>query len=218
MNQLMRSLTIGLAATCVSLAALPVQAQRMSGEEVISALRNGGYVLVMRQAPASLEAARIGGRGGGFGFGGGGRGGGARGGGQAPEPTEAALERQSIEMLTGMRYAIWQFRIPIGAIYASPTRRTRQQAEEIPFAEITLVDDLGPDGANSGWLADKLTGMPMAGSNTIIVTHSENIENDLDVGSVGEGETLIVRPGDEPAVVGRLGLREWSVLAIELGS
>ncbi|HEY5665745.1 MAG TPA: hypothetical protein VIV64_03415 [Gammaproteobacteria bacterium] len=214
MNQTTRSLAIGLTATILGAAATPAAAQRMSGQEAISALQNGGYVLVMREAPASLEAARSSGRGGGFGFGGGGR----RGGGApAPEPTEEALEPMSAAMLTGMRHAIWTFDIRVGAIYTSPTRRTREHAEEVPFVEITVVDELSLDEADSGWLAGKLAETPTDDSNTIIVTHSPNIENDLGIGNVGLGETLIVRPGAEPEVVGRLGLREWSVLAIELG-
>jgi hypothetical protein len=219
MNVVTRFLPIGLAAILLGLATHPAAAQRLSREDAIRALQSGGYVLVMRHAPASLEAARGGGGGrGGFGGGsgfGGGRGGG---GGPAPEPTEEALEQQSIEMLTGMRYAIWHFRIPVTAIYASPARSTREQAQEIPFAAIRSVDDLSLDAADSGWLAGKLTETPMAGGNTIIVTHSPNIANDLGIGNVAFGETLIVQPGNEPAVVGRIGLREWSVLAIELGS
>jgi hypothetical protein len=219
MNKQNGSIRIGLAIALVGLAAQSAQAQRLSGEEMIGALQEGGYVLVMRHGPASLDAARGGGGGGGGGFGGGGGGGGFGGGGggdrQAPEPTEEALEQEAIALLTGMRHAIWTFEIPIEAIYSSPARRAREHAEEIPFAEIQFVDELGLDAADSGWLADKLTEATMAGSNALIVTHSPNISNDLGM-SVDEGETLIVRPGDDPAVVGRLGLREWSVLAIEL--
>jgi len=215
MNDRPRSLGIALAATVLGLLSLPATAQRLSGEQVIDALTDGGYVLVMRHAPASLEAARSGARGGGgFGFGGGG--GRRGGGGPPPEPTEEALEPASIQMLTGMRHAIWHFGIPVDAIYTSPTRRTTEHANEIPFAAIAVVDELALEGANSGWLAGKLTEAPMAGSNTIIVTHSANIANDLGI-DAAEGETLIVRPGQNPTVVGRLGLREWSVLAIELG-
>jgi hypothetical protein len=216
MKTLIHSIRIGLAIAAVGLAAQSAQAQRMSGEEIVSALQQGGYVLVMRHGTASLDAARGGrGGGGGFGFGGGG-GRGGPGGGQAPEPIEEALTPEAVQMLTGMRHAIWAFEIPIGAIYASPARRTREHAEEVPFAEITLVDELGLEAAGSGWLGDKLTEAPMAGTNTLIVTHSTNIANDLGMPEVAEGETLIVRPGNEPTVVGRLGLREWSVLAVEL--
>ena len=214
MKPLKPSLPIGLALTLLVAIAQPASAQRLSGAQAIDALADGGYVLVMRHAPASLQAAGGGGRGGGFGFGGGGRGG--RGGGAPQAPAEETLEQSSIELLTGMRHAIWYFKIPVGAIYTSPTRRTTQHAEEIPFAEITIVDDLDSEAAGSGWLARKLTEAPMAGSNSIIVTHGPNIQADLDI-AVAEGETLIVRPGANPEVVGRLGLREWSVLAIELG-
>lgn len=208
---------IGLAISILGLAAQSAQAQRLSGEDLISALQEGGYVLVMRHGPASIDAARGGrGGGGGFGFGGGGGRGGRGGGGAAPEPTEEALEQESIQMLTGMRHAIWTFDIPIGAVYASPARRTVQHAEELPFADIMVVDELGLESAGSGWLADKLAEATMAGTNTVIVTHSTNIQNDLGLPNVSEGETLVVRPGDDPTVVARLGLREWSVLAVEL--
>jgi hypothetical protein len=215
MKNLIHSIRIGLAIAAVGLAAQSAQAQRMSGEEIVSALQQGGYVLVMRHGSSSLDAAR-GGRGGGGGFGGGGGGRGGRGGAPAPEPTEEALEPEAVQLLTGMRHAIWAFEIPIGAIYSSPARRTREHAEELPFAEIMLVDELGLEAAGSGWLGDRLTEAPMAGTNTLIVTHSTNIANDLGMSEVAEGETLIVRPGNEPVVVGRLGLREWSVLAVEL--
>lgn len=216
MNQLSSSIRIGLAVALAGLAAQSAQAQRLSGEEVIDALQQGGYVLVMRHGPASLDAARGGQGGGGGGFGGGGGGRGGPRGGPPPEPTEEALEPEAVQMLTGMRHAIWAFDIPIGAVYSSPTRRAREHAEELPFAEIMLVDELGLDAADSAWLRDKLTEAPMAGTNTLIVTHSTNIANDLGMSEVSEGEALVVRPGDDPTVVGRLGLREWSVLAIEL--
>lgn len=192
----------------------------MSGEETIDALEDGGYVILMRQAPASLDAARerdARGRGG-FGFGGGGgRGRGGRGGPPPPEPTEPALEQSSIEMLTGMRYAIWHFHIPVGHIYASPTRPAREHAQEIPFADITQVDELGPDNSGSGWLAAKLREMPMTGTNTIIVTDAPNIESAVGMNAVAEGDALIVHPGDNPQVVGRLSLKDWSVLATQSG-
>lgn len=216
MDKLRRSLRIGLAVAFLGLAVTPAHAQRLSGEEIIDALQDGGYVVVMRHAPASLEAARNRADGGGRGGFGGGRGG--RGGAPPPEPTEEALEQSSIEMLTGMRYAIWHFQIPVGAIYASPTRRAREHAEEIPFVDIEIVDQLAGEAAGSGWLAGRLRQAPMQGSNTIVVTHSPNIRSDVGIDAVAEGEALIVRPGANPEVVGRLTLREWSVLATESSS
>ena len=207
----------GLTAALVAMIATPVAAQRLSGEDLIDALQQGGHVIVMRHAPASLDAARSGGGGGGGGFGGGGRGGFGGGGGAPPEPTEEALEPSSIEILTGARHTFWHFRLPVGAVYTAPARKTRQQADQLPFAEITEVDELDADAAGSGWLAGALAQMPDTGTNTLIVTHAENISADLGL-SAAPGETLIVRPGNDPTVIGRVGLREWSVLAMELAN
>lgn len=212
MKALTGSLRFGLSVAVLGLLAEPSMAQRLQGEALIAALREGGNVLVMRQAPASLEAARSSrGGGGGFGGGGGRRGGG--GGAAAPEPTEEALETTSRQLLTGMRHAVWTFDIPVAAIYAGPALATRQHAEEIPFVGVTVVDELG---GGPGWLEGKLAEPAMAHSNTIVVTSEANIRSALGL-EVGAGETLVVRPGAEPEVVGRLTLRDWSVLAVELG-
>ena len=231
MKTLTRSLGAGLAvAAC--LVALQAQAQapqaapaqqRLSNEDAIRELQEGGYVLVMRHAEAAVPTG--GGPGGRGGFGGGGGGGGRGGppgggpGGGGPgadTDREEELTQDSINLLIGARHAFWHFGIPVGEIYASPTRRTVQHAEEVPFAAITVVDELRGDAPNSAWLQAKLREAPMAGTNTIVVTHSGQIARALDMANVAEGETLVVRPGPMPAVVARLGLRDWSVLAIEL--
>jgi len=230
MNKLTRSLGIGAAIGMACLVAQTAQAQRMAGEELIRALQDGGYLIVMNQAHAEVPAAGGGGggrggrggfgggRGGGGGGGGGGFGGGrggGGGGGRGGEP-QPQLTSESSNMLIGARHAIWHFKIPVDAVYTSPAGPATQHAEEVPFAEIMEVADLAEDAAGSGWLAAKAREMPMAGGNTIIVTHAPNIASDLDMENVADGETIVVRPGANPTVVGRLGLREWSVLAIEL--
>lgn len=237
MHRLSKCLGAGLACAALGLLAQGASAQeRISGEALIRALQEGGYVLVMRHAPAAVPSAPAGGGrggfgggrgGGGFGGGGGGRGGdgGGRGAGgpggggaaaAAPPPREEELTQDSLNLLIGARHAFWHFRIPVAAIYTSPARRTAQHAEELPFADITEVAELRDDAAGSGWLAARLREPAMAGSNTLVVTHMPNIARDLDMPNVEEGETLVVRPGASPAVIGRLGLRDWSVLAIEL--
>jgi len=217
MIQLSRSLSFGAAMAALGLIGQNAMAQRLSGEEAIRALQDGGYIIVMSQAPAEVPTPGAGGRGGrgGFGaFGGGGRGG--RGGDAPAGDPVPMLTSDSENLLIGTRHAIWHFRIPVAAVYTSPARAAVQQAGEVPFAEIAEVAGLAENAADSGWLAAKAMEAPMAGSNAIVVTHPANIEEDLGVTSVGDGETFIVRPGPEPQVVGRMGLREWSVLAIEL--
>jgi hypothetical protein len=213
MNQLTRSLAIGASLAVLGLVGPAAQAQRLSGEQLIRALQDGGYVIVMSQAHAEIPAAGGGGGRGGFG-GGGGRGG--RGGAAPAADPVPTLTPDSENQMIGMRHAIWHFQIPVDAVYTSPTRAAAQQAGEVPFAEVAEVAGLAENSADSGWLAAKVSEAPMDGSNAIVVTHAANIASDLGVSNVAEGETLIVRPGQEPTVVGRVGLREWSVLAIEL--
>jgi hypothetical protein len=257
MKKLTQSLGIGATLAAFGLLAQPAEAQgRLSGENLMRALQEGGYVLVMRHAPAAVPTAPAGGgRGGrgGFGGGGGGRGGGGGGGAPGagappgtgapgggapaaaggppgagapggaapanaapPAPREEELTADSLNMLIGVRHAFWYFKIPVEAIHASPARRTMQHAGEVPFAAITEVPDLAIDGAGSGWLAAHLEEPTSRGETRIVVTHSPNIANDLDISNAAEGETFVVSPGADPAVVGRIGLREWSELAIEL--
>jgi hypothetical protein len=232
MKKVSHSFAIGATLAAIGLLAQPAAAQnRLSGEALIRALQEGGYVLVMRHAPAAVPTTPVGGGGrggrggGGGGFGGGGGrgapGGGVPGGGAPadaapPAPREEELTPDSLNMLIGARHAFWYFNIPVEAVYTSPARRTHQHAEEVPFATVTDIPELGLDAAGSGWLAANLKEAPSAGENRIVVTHSTNIANDLDLPNVAEGETLVVRPGAEPAVVGRIALREWSTLAIEL--
>jgi hypothetical protein len=223
MIQLTRSLTIGVAIAALGLAGQSVQAQRMSGEQAIRALQDGGYLIVMSQAHAEVPTPGAGGRGGGRGgFGGGGGGGrgggggGARGGGAPAGDPVPQLTTDSENLLIGARHAIWHFKIPVAAVYSSPARAAVQHAGEVPFAEVAEVAGLAEGSADSGWLAAKLLEPPMAGANAIVVTHPANIQGDLGVGNVGDGETFVVRPGPSPEVLARFGLREWSVLAIEL--
>ena len=234
MQKLTHALGIGTALAALGLLAQASTAQeRLGGEALIRALQEGGYVLVMRHAPAAVPTAPAGGgRGGGFGGGGRGGGGGGPPGGGAPQagrggapggaptanaaPREEELTPDSINLMIGERHAFWYFKIPVEAIYASPARRTMQHAGEVPFAAITSVPELAIDGASSGWLAAKLKEPTAKAKNRIIVTHSPNIASDLGMDNVAEGETLVVRPGPQPAVIGRIGLREWSELAISL--
>lgn len=208
-----RSLAAVATAAALGLLGEAALAQRLSGEESIRALQDGGYVIVMNEAPTEMRQPGRGGGRGGFG-GGGGRGGfGGGGGGGEPVPM---LTTDAENMLIGARHAIWYLEIPIAAVYTSPAGPASAQAGEVPFAEIAEVAGLAEGSADSGWLAAKLMEAPMDGSNAIVVTHAANIAAAVGVDNLDAGDTLIVRPGDEPTVVGRLGLREWSVLAIEL--
>jgi hypothetical protein len=215
MTRLTSSQALGGFVAAFGMLGQPALAQTQSGEDLIRTLQSGGYVLVMNQAPAAMPepgSAGRDGRGGGFGGGGGGRGGR----GAPPGDPVPMLTSEAEAMLVGTRHAIWYFRIPIDAVYTSPVPAAAQHAGEVPFTEVAQVAGLADSSADSGWLEARLSEPAMGGNNAIIVTHAPNIESALGIDDIAAGETVVVRPGDDYEVVGRLGLRQWSVLAIEL--
>lgn len=183
-------------------------AQQLTGEPLIEALQAGGYVIVMRHASAALP--EPGGRPGL---------GGRRGDAPDPDP-EPVLTEEGLGMVTGMKYAFREFKIPVGDVLTSPTERTRQQARYFGFGEMIVVDELGnegmqPDTERAAWLAAKAAERPPAGTNTVIITHAPNIIGAFGVSSIDEGEALILRPdGDRATIVGRVPIAEWARLAV----
>jgi phosphohistidine phosphatase SixA len=189
------------------------QAQQLSGQALVDALREGGYVIVQRHASASIPPAR-GGRGG---FGGG-RGGGARGGPDGGD-REPQLDDNGIAMVTGMRYAFRTLKIPVGDVLTSPTQRAQQHARHFGFGNVHVVEELGTDAmqsdpARSEWLRKRAAQAPPAGTNTVIITHGPNITGAFGISEIAEGEALIIRPGNRATIVGRLPIEEWSKLAV----
>lgn len=218
MKKIAGTLRLGVAFLTVAalgwLMAVPGQAQELSGQALVDALRGGGYVLVMRHASASVPQGR-GGFGGRGGPPGGGRGGPPGGGDREPE-----LDDAGVAMVTGMRFAFRELKIPVGDLLTSPTLRTQQEARQFGFGDVHVMDELGTeamqsDPARSAWLAAKAAESPRPGTNTVIITHGPNITGAFHIGSIEVGETLIVRPGSNGAtVVGRVPIAEWSKLAI----
>lgn len=212
MKSLTKTFGFGVAvlmvATLTCALASAARAQSLSGDALIDALRGGGYVLVMRHANAAVPERR----GPGFG-GGGGRGGGGDG---DPEPE---LTQMGLGLVTGMRYAFRELGIPVGDTLTSPTLRTRQHAQHFGFGDLQIVEELGndsmeSDSARSAWLAAKAAESPRPGTNTVIVTHGPNITGAFGLASVAEGETIVIKPGPTPTVVGRVPIEEWSKMAV----
>lgn len=216
MHRLTRTFATAGAAAALGLISQPAPAQQLAGEDLIRELQSGGYILVMNTAPSAIPEPGAQGQGGRGGFGGGRGGrGGPPGGTPAGDPVPQ-LTAEAEAMLVGTRHAIWHFRIPIGAVLASPVPAATQHAGEVPFVDVAQVAGLGDTSADSGWLEARLSAVPTHGKNEIVVTHAPNIESALGIVDINEGETVIVRPGDNHEVVGRMSLRQWSVLAIDL--
>jgi phosphohistidine phosphatase SixA len=184
-------------------------AQTLSGTELIGALRQGGYVLVMRHttSPATRPDATT------------------------AAPGNTRLERQLNEnghkTAKAMGQALRALGVSIGEVLSSPTFRTRETVEYAAFGTPKLFNELG-DGSqgyevssfkdNNRFLQEQSARIPQPGTITIIVTHLPNMEYAFGEGAtdIEEGEAILFRPdGRFGAQVRRIKIDEWPRLAPE---
>lgn len=183
------------------------QAASLSGRGLVDALRQGGYVLVMRHAsaPAALPTAAT------------------------AHAGNARLERQLSEAgtrgATEMGRAVRALGVPIGRVWSSPTFRARQTAVALALGTADVVESLGEGDAS---MQDPTPGLvralvahaseaPARGTNTVLITHSPNVGGAFPDQKPGlaEGEVVVTRPDGRggTAVVGRIKIDEWPALA-----
>jgi len=190
----------------VLLVAHPAHAQTLSGDALVRALRQGGYVLVMRhassprEAPAKAEA----------------------------RPDNVNAERQLDETgrttATAMGDAIRALRIPVGEVLISPTYRARETARLAGLSNPQPRTELGDGGQSmrgaasdqATWLKNKATEFPR-GTNTILVTHFPNMSAAFPQWTAGlaDGETLVLGSDGHGGVtlVARITIEQWPQLA-----
>jgi len=184
-------------------------AQSLSGGDLVAALRQGGYVIVMRHAtspqisPDANKAA----------------------------PGNAGLERQLDEnghkTAHAMGEALRALQIPIGDVLSSPTFRTRETVNELAFPNPKLFNELGDGskgyeisrGTDGPFLRARSVEIPRAGTNTIIITHLPNVQSAFGAARAGgfeEGEVMVLRPdGGSRELVARVKIEEWPRLAAQ---
>lgn len=182
-------------------------AEMLSGTELVSALRQGGHVLLMRHASSPRKPP----------------------GPETANPENKDLERQLDEAgqagARAMGTAVRALKIPIGDVLSSPTYRALETVRYAALGEAKTMAELSDGGrsmqpdaveAKSAWLRSKAAERPRAGTNTLIVTHQPNI-----VGAFGkewsdlaDGETLVIRPNGqkESEVIGRVKIDQWPSL------
>jgi phosphohistidine phosphatase SixA len=169
----------------------------------VNALRQGGYVLVMRHASSPQTPPTA----------------------AAAEPGNTRLERQLDDAgrssARAMGAAIKALGIPIGQVWSSPTYRARETARLAGLPAPTLADELGDAGQSmqatsatqSGWLRAKAAESPRAGTDSILVTHSPNIKAAFgqDAAGLSDGETLVFHPDGKGGedLIGRIKIEEW---------
>lgn len=182
-------------------------AQPLTGPALVQALRQGGYVLLMRHAhaPTALpDAAHA-----------------APGNTHRERQLDAAGRASAVKMGAALR----ALRIPIGTVLSSPTYRARETLRLAGFPNPKTAVQLGDGGASmspaavaawASWLKMTVAKRPRAGTDTLIVTHTPNIASAFPAAAKGmtDGEALVLHPGGRTAkVVAHVTIDTWPKLA-----
>jgi phosphohistidine phosphatase SixA len=189
-------------ALIVALSMQVASAQELSGVALLKALRAGGCTLVMRHAssPAALPDANT------------------------ADPDNTKHERQLDEVgrsdANAIGTAIRSLHIPIGAVLSSPTYRARETMRIASVGTPTITQELdegtlAPNDVKAIWLKNKVAEARRAKNNTLLVTHSPNINGaftDLTPG-VAQGEMLVFRVAKGKAkMIARVKPSDWTKL------
>jgi phosphohistidine phosphatase SixA len=196
----MRTLVVGM-----TLLAGAVHSQTLQGEALVKALRQGGYVIVMRHASSPREAPNP----------------------QAANADNVNRERQldaeGRASATAMGKALHDLKIPIGEVLTSPTYRALETIRYAKLGDPKPFAELGDNGqsmqggtqAQAAWLQKRVTQFP-AGTNTILVTHFPNLTGAFPqmAAGVADGEALVFGPDGKggAALVARVKIEEWPTL------
>ncbi len=179
------------------------QAQPLAGPGLGAALRQGGYVLVVRHTHAPTQPPSS----------------------AAAEPGNLALERQ-LDALGRQEAATFgqgvrDLGLPVGEVMSSPAFRAVQTVQHAGLPAPRTVEPLGDGGhsmsgigADSAlWLRRAAATPPRPGADTILVTHQPNIAAAFSLTDVAEGEALVFKPGGEtPELVARIKPADWPAL------
>ena len=172
-------------------------AQNLSGEALVKALRQGGYVIVMRHASSPREVPDK----------------------QTANPDNTKPERQldaeGRSTATAFGRALRDLKIPIGEVLVSPTYRAMETVRLAKLNDPKPQQELGDNGqsmqggteAQAAWLKKAITQSP-SGKNTILITHLPNIRDAFPqlTPAPADGEALVFGPN---GIVGRIKIEEW---------
>jgi phosphohistidine phosphatase SixA len=172
-------------------------AQQLQGDALVKALRQGGYVIVMRHASSPRDVPDK----------------------AAANPDNVKPERQldpeGRASATAMGKALRDLKIPIGAVLTSPTYRALETIRYGQFGNPQTFPELGDNGqsmsggteAQATWLRKKVTELPK-GTNTIIVTHMPNMSRAFpeSTANLADGEAVIF---GKSGVVARVKIEDW---------
>jgi len=197
-----------IAAAAVCLGANAASAQSLHDGALITALRQGGYVIAMRHPSSPFTAPDK----------------------AQADPANTKLERQlddkGRQTAQEMGEAFRKLRIPVGQIFTSPTYRAREAVRLTGLGAAQSVAQLdegargmqgNADKAQSDWLNRTVATAPPAATNTLLVTHTPNLTGAFGAlaKDVAAGEALIFHPNGtaQPELVARVKIEEWPQLA-----
>jgi len=174
--------------------------QQLQGDALVKALQQGGYVIVMRHASSPREVPDK----------------------QTANPDnvkpERQLDQEGRSTATAMGKALRDLKIPIGAVFTSPTYPALETIRYARFDNPKPVPALGDNSQSmqggteeqAAWLKKMVTEYPN-GTNTLLVTHSPNISLAFPEAAmnIAEGEALVFGPA---GVLARIKIEEWKRL------
>lgn len=176
-----------------------------TAKALVSALRAGGYVILMRHASSCFPLP-----------------------GTAAHADNLKRERQldesGREAARLMGGALRSLKIPVGQVLSSPTYRALETLRLAQLGPAQTYTELGAAGESKqddhsldrvGWLRARAGMQPPSGTNTLIVTHHPNLTYTFPQDrALDDGEALILRPDGHGGVtlVARVQIHEWAQL------
>jgi phosphohistidine phosphatase SixA len=189
--------------TCLAALTGVARGQTLQGEALVKALRQGGFVIVMRHASSPREVPDK----------------------QTVNPDNIKPERQldaeGRASAISMGKALRDLKIPIGEVLSSPTYRALETVKYAQLGKAQTFPELGDNGrsmqggteAQAAWLRKRVTQFPR-GSNTVIVTHAPNLTGAFPQAAQGveDGEALIFGPDGKggATLVARVKIGDWA--------
>jgi phosphohistidine phosphatase SixA len=176
----------------------------LTGSMLMSALRQGGYVIVMRHASSPHEAPSK----------------------ESAEPGNVKLQRQldatgRVDAIA-MGKALKELKVPIHHVLTSPAYRALETARLARLPNPQPYEELGDhghsmqsvSGSDAAWLRKRVTTRGRGA--TFIVTHEPNISRAFpEITGVAAGEALVFRPDGKSgiALIARIKIEDWPALA-----
>jgi len=190
---------LSILSLAISLASSAIGSAEQRREELMAALKSGGYTILLRHARTDRSFNEQ----------------------RDPVPTERNQQRNlndaGIQDATLMGVVFRKYAIPLGEIISSPMYRTLETAEMAAGkpTEVTMLLRVFPATSEQAALVAK---PPRPGTNRLLVTHHFVIETHvpgITPGDIAESEAAVVRHTADGKVelVGRILLDDWTALA-----